>query len=104
MSKTIKLDSDTIVQLNKVEAIYRYNKWNIKVYVSGNVFKIKVSQNRDNAEKITNLFIKSLETLVDPDKDRKKYEIVRDEWKKHDGTFKEFIIDKIVDINLLFKY
>ena len=104
MAKTIKLDNDTIVKLNKIEAIYRYNKWNIKVYVSGNVFKIKVSQNHEHAGKITDLFIKALGVLIDPRKDKDRYKIAREEWEKYDGTFKEFIVDKIVDVNLLFKY
>jgi len=104
MTKTIKLDNDTIVKLNKIEAIYRYNKWNIKVYVSGNVFKIKISQNCDNADKITDLFIKALEALVDPEKGKDKYQVIKNQWGKYNGTFKEFIVDKIVDVNLLFKY
>lgn len=92
MTKTIKLDNDTIVKTSKIEAIYRYNIWNIKVYVSGNSFKVKISQDRDNAEEITDLFIKSLESLVDPEKHPDRYQTVKNNWVEYDGTFKEFII------------
>ncbi len=94
--KTIKLDKDTVVKISSINSVYKYNKWRIKVYINNGCFTIKFSRDITQVDTVTDLFLNSLEILIDPQKGKDGiYDELSHDWYNFDGTFKEFIIKTV---------